>query len=1001
MNRPNLNMAARLIALIFAISLLSSTCALAYWPKDGKLVSTLYNTGYARVISDGLGGVIISWMVYGEYETDVYAQRVDSTGAPQWGTEGVAVCTAQCDQFAPRLVSDGAGGAIITWQDLRNSPLCATNDIYAQRVTVNGATPWGTDGVPVCLAFADQTSPDITSDGAGGAIIAWTDYRDSYPNNHIYAQRISAQGAAVWAQDGVVVCPSNEQPEQRTPRICSDGAGGAIIIWTDNRPSNFLDDIFAGHLDSQGNRTWDPWGVPICVAITGQDSPDIVPDGVGGAIITWSDSRNDLPYEPYDHDIYAQHVNATGDSLWAWNGVPVCTAWNDQTLPRITSDGAGGAVITWQDHRTYVDDIYAQHVNVSGQRTWTPDNGVAVCTAANTQQAPAICGVGLGETVIAWTDHRNGVDIYAQRLNALGVAKWITDGLAVCTAGNTQHLAGIASDGAGGVITAWQDGLNVQMYAARVWAEGSTVGYGTPVGGAISGSVAWSGVKVASSDVTVGAGTSLTLSPGCLVRFAANEDYGGGGSIPSKCELIVQGTLTADATSQSPVTLTSASDMPGIYDWYGVRVLSGSSPFAPVHCNFEYAAYPISSAGSIHVDYCSLSHFGGLYGIYGSNQVTVEDSYIDMSGSQVGVKILSNTTATLNRNTIVGNGSGQAVAGSSGSTLTLSYNVISGVAIGLYVDNATANTSHDKISDFSQYGIQALASAMTVDRDTMLVGATGVAGIDLESCTNSSVSYAYITGSGITNTCGIETRGDASPMIEHCIISGTYRGILCSDAAAPAISRDSIATKVGVLCTDFASPTIRYTTISGVGGATGVAVMDDANPDIGYSGDPGNNRFCPSTGFSYYVASTTQTTIMAEQNWWGASKPSSRKFIGGVDYNPYLSSDPGPAYTLPLLPLVARLPKAPFVTQCYPNPSNPQTMIEYGVSEPASRVRIAIYDISGRVVRLLVDDVRSAGYYSVVWDGRSEVGEVVASGVYFYEVAVGNLKETKKLVVLR
>ena len=87
--------------------------------------------------------------------------------------------------------------------------------------------------------------------------------------------------------------------------------------------------------------------------------------------------------------------------------------------------------------------------------------------------------------------------------------------------------------------------------------------------------------------------------------------------------------------------------------------------------------------------------------------------------------------------------------------------------------------------------------------------------------------------------------------------------------------------------------------------------------------------------------------------------------------------------------------------QSYPNPFNPRTTIEYGVSEPGAHVRVAVYDISGRVVRMLVDDPRPAGRFTVVWDGRDERGGAVASGVYFYEVVIGDFRQAKKLVVLR
>ena len=76
----------------------------------------------------------------------------------------VALCTAANDQGPPMIVSDGAGGAIVTWEDFRSG----TNwDIYAQRVSAAGVPQWTANGVALCTAANTQGSPMIVSDGAG------------------------------------------------------------------------------------------------------------------------------------------------------------------------------------------------------------------------------------------------------------------------------------------------------------------------------------------------------------------------------------------------------------------------------------------------------------------------------------------------------------------------------------------------------------------------------------------------------------------------------------------------------------------------------------------------------------------------------------------------------------------------------------------------------------------------------------------------------------------
>ena len=87
----------------------------------------------------------------------------------------------------------------------------------------------------------------------------------------------------------------------------------------------------------------------------------------------------------------------------------------------------------------------------------------------------------------------------------------------------------------------------------------------------------------------------------------------------------------------------------------------------------------------------------------------------------------------------------------------------------------------------------------------------------------------------------------------------------------------------------------------------------------------------------------------------------------------------------------------------YPNPFNPETWIPYHLAEPAN-VTLTIYSINGKVVRHLDLGHQPAGYYqnksrAAYWDGRNNVGERVASGIYFYTLTAGGFTATQKLVI--
>ncbi len=86
--------------------------------------------------------------------------------------------------------------------------------------------------------------------------------------------------------------------------------------------------------------------------------------------------------------------------------------------------------------------------------------------------------------------------------------------------------------------------------------------------------------------------------------------------------------------------------------------------------------------------------------------------------------------------------------------------------------------------------------------------------------------------------------------------------------------------------------------------------------------------------------------------------------------------------------------------QNYPNPFNSSTTLHYDLPEPAE-VRIAIYDILGREVKLLVSTTQHYGYKQIVWNGKDDSGALVSPGIYFFKAELGPLTETKKMVLLK
>ena len=136
--------------------------------------------------------------------------------------------------------------------------------------------------------------------------------------------------------------------------------------------------------------------------------------------------------------------------------------------------------------------------------------------------------------------------------------------------------------------------------------------------------------------------------------------------------------------------------------------------------------------------------------------------------------------------------------------------------------------------------------------------------------------------------------------------------------------------------------------------------------------------------------------LTATNNWWGQTDANwiEARVSGDVQWRPFLNFDP-------------RVPLAFALKQNYPNPFNGTTRIDYqiGINDPVvaglTQVTVEVRTITGGLVRRLVDELASPGFYSTQWDGRNQQGERVASGTYYYQLKIGPIVQLNKLLFLK
>ena len=457
------------VFILLCLFIIISSNSYAEWNYGGNPVSAASgDQRYPSMIRSGGGGMVV-WQDhrFGSYG-DIFAQKYDADGIMLWVTDGIPVCLSSRDQIRPVLVDDGLAGAIIVWVDDRYG---SGYDIFAQRVDGNGTTLWADNGVPVCMASGEQHRPAIVSDGAGGAIVTWHDGRSGF--NSVYAQRIDPDGLTLWTDNGVRISQPHGAGNipQEWPCPCEDGSGGALISWF-ARYGGDHSEVWVQHVSSSGDTLWDGGGRLVSTQAAGtQYRAVITPDDAGGAVVAWI---NDL--SGVSHDVMAQRLTYTGDMLWTLGGAVVATSDNTVEYPVIASDGKHGAFVAWNDYGSSVlpgNAIgFTRRINASGTPMW--DEKQYLCNVIKDNLYIGIDSDGEGGIVAAWRDLRADIlvgNIYAQRVDSTGWRRWGDSAEPVCTEYGTQIGAMVASDGAGGAFVGWTDfrtSNNFDIFANRV-----------------------------------------------------------------------------------------------------------------------------------------------------------------------------------------------------------------------------------------------------------------------------------------------------------------------------------------------------------------------------------------------------------------------------------------------------------------------------------------------------------------------------------------------------
>jgi parallel beta-helix repeat protein len=289
-----------------------------------------------------------------------------------------------------------------------------------------------------------------------------------------------------------------------------------------------------------------------------------------------------------------------------------------------------------------------------------------------------------------------------------------------------------------------------------------------------------------------------------------------------------------------------------------------------------------------------------------------------------------------------------------------------------------------------------------------MIGMSGADSTSIVSTTGSVVSA--VAGSDSAKLQGLTIDGlGAAPnaldisgsniAVVDCVVRrASGAGALIHGGAEPELARNVFADNYcGISCADSARPRLSGNVFTG----STLADIDntgDPGPLVGGSLTAANNFL---EGGFFAVFNTGPTAMDAEFNYWRGTCPDSSWFYGPVNYTPWTDSlHVATHYECPGTGVDDAVPTRYALGRNLPNPFNPSTRIAYDVPAPGGRVELCIYNAAGALVRRVVDEVAEPGRHTALWDGTSELGRHVSSGVYFYRLTARGFTAQRKMVLL-
>lgn len=333
------------------------------WGANGVALSS--GTGYeanptVAVTSDG--NVVVAW-IYAVNPYKVYMQKLDATGAKQWGATPLIYGSATEGYNFPKIVPSDNGSVIVSHKVTTGNFPAQTVKLAAQKFNSSGVAQWGTGGVWVqslgkVMAFTAQYSE---SDGANGVIVAWHDDRNSINLQSAWVQRVKSDGTLAFPANGAECATTSGIHKWNPVAAKLTGSDEVMAFWRFTNSDQNQDGLAVQKFNASGVRQFTDDGITLramtgTANIVGYDLAAIS----NSAYIVYNVGNS----AGLSNTVQGLMINSSGTNAWG-STLPLSSLVSDKGRLQMVKDISDAGLAFWTDKRVG-NGIYGQKINTNG-----------------------------------------------------------------------------------------------------------------------------------------------------------------------------------------------------------------------------------------------------------------------------------------------------------------------------------------------------------------------------------------------------------------------------------------------------------------------------------------------------------------------------------------------------------------------------------------------------------------------------------------------------------